>query len=104
MTDQSTPAVNIVIPNFNGLAFLSACLTSIEEQQEASFQVTVVDNGSSDGSLEYLMAFHPLVRLVALPENRGFSAAVNAGKAVAAANSWPRQSGCNSVSLLRRKT
>jgi len=73
-----TAAVNIVIPNWNGLRFLPNCLASIERQQFTDWQITIVDNGSSDGSLEYLRA-QPKVRLLALPENRGFSAAVNAG-------------------------
>jgi GT2 family glycosyltransferase len=73
-----TAAVNIVIPNWNGLRFLPNCLASIERQQFTDWQITIVDNGSADGSLEYLRA-QPKVRLIALPENRGFSAAVNAG-------------------------
>jgi GT2 family glycosyltransferase len=72
-------AVSIVIPNWNGLRFLPACLVSIQQQQINSWQIIVVDNGSSDGSLDYLRTEQPQVRLIALPENRGFSAAVNAG-------------------------
>jgi GT2 family glycosyltransferase len=80
MKKEQTPAVNIVIPNWNGLRFLPACLASIEQQQDVvSLEVTVVDNGSTDGSLEYLREHHPQVRVIALPENRGFSAAVNQG-------------------------
>ncbi|MCI5123764.1 MAG: glycosyltransferase [Candidatus Electrothrix sp. AR5] len=67
MNNNQTPAVNIVIPNWNGLRFLPACLTSIEQQNFTSLQVTVVDNGSHDGSLEYLRESHPQVRIIALP-------------------------------------
>ncbi|WP_417910313.1 glycosyltransferase family 2 protein [Candidatus Electronema sp. PJ] len=73
-----TTAVNIVIPNWNGLRFLPKCLASIQEQQFADWQITVVDNGSSDGSLAYLQAQSQL-SVIALPKNQGFSAAVNAG-------------------------
>ncbi|WP_339138004.1 MAG: glycosyltransferase family 2 protein [Candidatus Electrothrix sp. GW3-4] len=79
MSDEQVSAVNIVIPNWNGLRFLPACLSSIEQQDFVSRQVTVVDNGSSDGSLEYLRENQPQVRVIELPENRGFSAAVNKG-------------------------
>ena len=72
-------AVHIVIPNYNGLRFLPACLSSIERQQYTAWQITVVDNGSTDDSLKYLCTSHPRVGCIALPENRGFSAAVNAG-------------------------
>jgi len=71
--------VSIVIPNWNGLRFLPGCLTSIERQQCSGWQITVVDNGSSDGSVEYLRQAHPQTQVISLPENRGFSAAVNAG-------------------------
>lgn len=74
-----TAAVSIVIPNWNGLRFLPGCLSSIQGQQCSAWQIIVVDNGSTDGSLEYLRTDQPDVRLIALPENRGFSAAVNAG-------------------------
>ena len=78
MVDQHA-TVHVVIPNYNGKRFLAACLASLAEQSCSSFAVTVVDNGSSDGSLEYLQATHPGVRCLPLAENRGFSAAVNAG-------------------------
>jgi GT2 family glycosyltransferase len=74
-----TVAVSIIIPNWNGLRFLPACLASIQQQQFSSQQIIVVDNGSSDGSLDYLRTEQPQVQLISLPENRGFSAAVNAG-------------------------
>lgn len=74
-----TAAVSIVIPNWNGLRFLPGCLASIQRQQVDSWQITVVDNGSSDGSLEYLRTDQPQVNLITLPANRGFSAAVNVG-------------------------
>jgi len=71
--------VHIVIPNYNGKKFLPVCLRSLECQQYDSLRITVVDNGSTDGSQEYLRGSHPRVRCIDLPENRGFSAAVNVG-------------------------
>ena len=76
MTD---PQINIVIPNYNGLRFLPDCLESIEQQRYRDYRVTVIDNGSSDGSLEYMRESHPEMHCISLPDNRGFSAAVNAG-------------------------
>ena len=78
MSNRDSP-VHIVIPNYNGLKFLPACLSSIQRQQYDNWRLTVVDNGSADGSLEYLHRSYPYVNCIALPENRGFSAAVNAG-------------------------
>lgn len=71
--------IDVVIPNYNGKAFLYECLTSLRNQTCKDFNVLVVDNGSTDGSVEYLQAEFQEVKVIALPENKGFSAAVNAG-------------------------
>lgn len=71
--------VTIVIPNFNGISFLDACLRSVSEQTEISQEVMVVDNGSSDGSQEFVREHFPEVRLICLEHNSGFCGAVNAG-------------------------
>lgn len=69
-------AVAAVIPSWNTLRFLPACLGSLREQG-AEIELLVVDNGSTDGSVEYLA--EQGVPHVALPENIGFAAAVNLG-------------------------
>ena len=61
---MSAPAV--VIPNWNGRRWLPGCLSSLAAQQLAPAEVIVIDNGSTDGSLEYLAAEHPEVRVIAL--------------------------------------
>jgi GT2 family glycosyltransferase len=71
--------IDIVIPNWNGKNLLRACLDSLKQQVHKDFAVIVVDNGSSDGSQELLQNNYPEVQLIAWPENRGFSVAVNAG-------------------------
>ena len=76
--------VSIVIPNYNGKHFLETCLNSVFNQDIENQEVIVVDNGSTDGSLEYLKKY-PLVRVLALDKNYGFCGAVNAG--IKAANS-----------------
>ena len=43
------PDVTIVIPNYNGIAYLGACLRSVEKQEGVSAEVLIVDNGSTDG-------------------------------------------------------
>lgn len=71
--------LDIVIPNFNGKVFLRNCLDSLRQQSCSDFKVIIVDNGSKDGSVELLRQEYPEVQLIAWDENRGFSAAVNAG-------------------------
>jgi GT2 family glycosyltransferase len=74
-----------VIPNWNGRWWLDRCLESLEAQTVAFEEVIVVDNGSSDGSVEHLAARWPDVRVLALGENTGFAVAANRGIAAAAA-------------------
>ncbi len=77
--------IDIVIPNFNGKLFLRNCLDSIQQQSCTDFKVIVVDNGSTDGSVELLSDEYPWVKGVFWAENRGFSEAVNAGIAAGSA-------------------
>ena len=71
-------AVSIVIPNYNGKHFLKDCLEAVFAQDIKDQEVIVVDNGSTDGSLEYLQTF-PGVRVIVLDKNYGFCRAVNEG-------------------------
>jgi GT2 family glycosyltransferase len=68
----------VVIPSWNTLEHLPGCLDSLAGQ-DAELELLVVDNGSSDGSLEYLR--REGVPHVSLSENTGFAAAVNLGAA-----------------------
>lgn len=72
-------SVDIVIPNWNGKHMLETCLASLARQTSERFSITIVDNGSTDGSVDYIRQYHPKVNLICFQENRGFSVAVNAG-------------------------
>lgn len=72
--------VTVVIPNYNGIRYLRGCLESLYRlRDEADFVVIVVDNGSSDGSCEWIRQNFPQAELIALGENTGFCHAVNMG-------------------------
>lgn len=71
--------VSVIIPNFNGFAYLDGVLSSLERQTLKNFEVILVDNGSSDGSSAFVASNYPWVHLVELPENFGFCKAVNEG-------------------------
>ena len=71
--------VTVVIPNFNGMAYLDGVLSSLERQTIRNFEVILVDNGSTDGSCAFVSAEYPWVHMIQLPENYGFSRAVNEG-------------------------
>ena len=44
----------VVIPNYNGLKFLDTCMEALKAQTYRAFKVLVIDNGSTDGSVEWL--------------------------------------------------
>lgn len=71
--------VSVIIPNFNGIAFLDGVLGSLERQTLKNYEVILVDNGSSDGSCSFVAANYPWVHMIELPENFGFCRAVNEG-------------------------
>ncbi len=75
--------VTIIIPNFNGYAFLEDCLLALKPQLSDKVKVLVVDNGSTDESVPFLKAY-PGIETVFLKENTGFCGAVNAGIKVSA--------------------
>jgi GT2 family glycosyltransferase len=75
----SPPRVTVVIPSWNGRSMLDLVLPSLERQDFEDFETIVVDNGSSDGTVEHLAERWPAVQVVALPENMGFAAGVNRG-------------------------
>lgn len=69
----------VIIPNWNGERWLPGCLDSIAAQSVQPEQVIVVDNGSTDRSLELLADSYPTVKVVAFDRNYGFAAAANRG-------------------------
>lgn len=71
--------VSVIIPNFNGIAFLDSVLGSLEGQTIKNFEVIFVDNGSTDGSCSFVSGNYPWVHIIELPENFGFCRAVNEG-------------------------
>lgn len=77
--EPGPPRVSVVVTNWNGRKWLSTCLGALAEQTYQNFDVLVVDNGSTDGSVEYLAETFPAVRVIANGSNLGFPAAVNQG-------------------------
>lgn len=73
------PLVSVVIANWNGRHHLEPCLAALQAQSYPTFEILVVDNGSSDGSSQWLADNYPGVRLLCNPRNLGFAAANNQG-------------------------
>ncbi len=77
----NTSAASVVIPNWNGRDLLERYLPSVVTalQGNPANEIIVVDNGSTDGSADYLREQFPDVRVVALPVNLGFGGGSNLG-------------------------
>ena len=80
--------LSVIVVSFNVKGYMSLCLDSAlragRALGEGQFQLIVVDNASSDGSVDWVRSRHPEVEVLALEENLGFSAANNLGMAKAA--------------------
>ncbi len=86
---RATPAdrpnyglTSIIIVTYNQLAYTQQCLDSIQMRTDEPYELIFVDNGSTDGTVDYLKTFLD-THLIENKENRGFPAAVNQGIQVA---------------------
>lgn len=104
MSLNALPSVTIIVLNWNAAPFLANCLTSLYAQDYPNFQIVVVDNASTDNSLQLLKEQFPDLRLIENLTNDGFSAgnnralrhltsdiAVLANPDIVAAADWLRQ-------------
>lgn len=73
------PRVAVIIPNYNGEAYLATCLDSILDQDYPDFSVTVVDNASADDSVAFVKRAFPQVAVVENSRNTGYAGGCDAG-------------------------
>ena len=73
------PQISIIVVNWNGKALLNDCLGPLSRQQGATCELILVDNGSSDGSVDWVRTQFPEIKVVQLPSNRGFTGGNLAG-------------------------
>ena len=71
------PDVSVIIVNWNGSRLLGRCLSALRIQTHPSYQVVLVDNGSSDDSLTLIERDYPEVAVIRNDTNLGFAAANN---------------------------
>jgi GT2 family glycosyltransferase len=71
--------ITVIILNWNGRKFLPECLDSVAKQTYPGLRVLVVDNASTDGSVDFLRREYPHVRLVVNDRNLGFGGGNNSG-------------------------
>ena len=72
-------SVYVVILNWNGWRDTIECLESNYKSMYPNFEIVLVDNGSNDGSIDYLQPTFPQVKIISLNANLGFAKAMNIG-------------------------
>jgi GT2 family glycosyltransferase len=77
---MSNPLLSVIVLNWNGKRFLDECLSSLRAQTYKDFEVILVDNGSNDGSVEFIKdKYGELVTLIENERNLGFATGNNQG-------------------------
>src|SRR3989344_2254066 len=71
--------VSIIIVNWNGKDHLEKCIPSVLKNSYQNFEIIVIDNGSTDGSIEYLRLNFSFIKLIRNKSNLGFAEANNQG-------------------------
>jgi GT2 family glycosyltransferase len=84
MTEKKAPAATaIVLLNWNSGEMTAECIRSLGKMTARDFEIIVVDNGSKDGSAEYLRGQFPEITILAQDHNLGFAAGCNVGMRLA---------------------
>jgi GT2 family glycosyltransferase len=76
---DAAPKVAVVIPVHDGLELTRRCLSALEAQRPAEFETVLVDDGSTDGTTDYVRTRHPRVTVLKRDGTLWWSGAVNAG-------------------------
>ncbi|MBI1742249.1 exopolysaccharide biosynthesis polyprenyl glycosylphosphotransferase [Candidatus Acetothermia bacterium] len=77
---ESCPDCSIIVVNYNSGRWLQDCLRSVQQKSKGtSFEVLVVDNGSTDGSLSLLNRNFPNAKVIKNEKNEGLAKALNQG-------------------------
>ena len=70
---MSSPKVSIIIVNYNGKELLQKCLDSLLKVNYNNFEIILVDNNSTDGSVEFITKNYPSLIIIKLDSNKGFA-------------------------------
>ncbi|MDZ7611482.1 MAG: glycosyltransferase family 2 protein [Candidatus Moranbacteria bacterium] len=73
------PLISVIVANYNGKKWLTECFESIFKQKYSPLEVILVDNASSDGSVEFARSNYPQIKVIQAKENLGFAGGNNLG-------------------------
>ena len=80
---QHTQKVSVITVNYNGMPYIDSCISSVLKQTYSNFEVILVDNNSTDGSLSYARTKFPDLIFVVNHRNLGYAGGINSGLAQA---------------------
>ncbi len=72
-------STSVLVLNYNGESFIKTCLDSVLAQTAPIAEIVVVDNGSTDQSLQMVLDSYPSVEVIESKENLGFAGGMNLG-------------------------
>ena len=70
---MTLPKVSIIIVNYNGKLLLEKCLESLFKINYNNFEVVIVDNNSTDNTIEFITKNYPSIIIIKLDSNKGFA-------------------------------
>lgn len=77
LVTTAPPFFSVIIPNYNGQRFLPTLLAALQQQTFGDFEIILVDDASSDGSVAWVESNHPSVRVIVNRQNVGFVKSCN---------------------------
>jgi|TARA_B110000014_G_scaffold236207_1_gene201299 hypothetical protein len=80
---MTQPKVSIIITNYNGQTLLQKCLESLSKVEYDNFEIILVDNNSTDGTIEFVTKNYPSITIIKLESNKGFAEPNNIGAKIA---------------------
>ncbi len=76
---MKTPLISVIILNWNGKKYLKDCFSSLQNQTYPNLEIILVDNGSFDGSVDFVNKLFPKVKTIKNEKNLGFAQGNNIG-------------------------
>jgi len=76
---EKVPLVSVIIVNYNGKSYLEECLASLSKIEYKNYEIILVDNNSTDTSVEYVKNTYPAITIIKLNDNYGFAEPNNIG-------------------------
>ncbi|MBN1549824.1 glycosyltransferase, partial [bacterium] len=79
IAQKASPRTSVIVLTFNGMAHVRECIDSLINQTNSDHEILIIDNGSKDGTPEWIETHYPQLNLIRLRKNIGFCKGMNVG-------------------------